>query len=147
MSGEHGLLVKVHRESSGRQKQWFVSQELRKSRRLVAEPQRPSTTTASKYHHGISVPPDLAEDLQQQLLGGCVLLQVPRVQVDEGSLEVRRHLVERAQLDQVQEVEVLQAPRALALRLRRLEALPELLDVGTPHGAVPALWGGQMEDI
>lgn len=83
--------------------------------------------------------PELVEDLQQQLLGGAVFLRVARVQVDEGSLEVRRHFVERAQLDEVQEVEVLQAPRALALRLRRVEALPELLDVRTPDGATPPL--------
>lgn len=83
--------------------------------------------------------PDLVEDLQQQLLGGSVLLSVSGVQVDERSFEVRRHLVERPQLDKVQEVEVLQPPRALALRLRRVEALPKLLDVWTPDGLAPTL--------
>lgn len=82
---------------------------------------------------------DLVEELQQQLLGGAVLLTVSRVQVDEGSLEVGSHLVERPQLDQVQEVEVLQPPRALALRLGRVEASPELLDVGTPDRLAPTL--------
>lgn len=85
------------------------------------------------------VSPDLVEDLQQQVLGGPVLLGAAGVQVDHGAFEVRRHLVERPQLDQVQEVEVLQAPRALALRLRRFEATPELLDVGAPRRAAPPL--------
>lgn len=76
---------------------------------------------------------NLIEDLQQQLLGGSVLLSVSSVQVDEGSFEVRRHFVERAQLDQIQEVEVLQPPGAFALRLRRVETLLELLNVWTPH--------------
>ncbi len=75
---------------------------------------------------------DLIEDLQQQVLGGSVLLRVSSVQVDECSLEVRSHLVERPQLDQIQEVEVLQPPRALALRLCRVKALPKLLNVWTP---------------
>lgn len=82
---------------------------------------------------------DLVEEPQQQLLGGAVLLTVSRVQVDEGSFEVGSHLVERPQLDQVQEVEVLQPPRALALRLSRVEASPELLDVGAPDRPAPTL--------
>lgn len=82
----------------------------------------------------------LIEDVQQQLFGQWILLGVSRVQVDEGALEVRSHFRERAQLDQVQEVQVLQPARALALGLRRVEALPELLHVWTPDGLPPALW-------
>lgn len=66
-------------------------------------------------------------------------MTVARVQVDEGSIEVGRHLGEGAQLDQVEKVEVLKAPRALALGLGRVEALAELLHIGAPQGLAPAL--------
>lgn len=79
------------------------------------------------------------EDLQQQVFSGRVLLAVARVQVDEGALEVRGHFSERAQLDQVQEVQVLQPPRSLALGLGRVEALTKLLHVRPPHRLPPAL--------
>lgn len=82
---------------------------------------------------------DLIEDLQQQVLGGSVLLSVSSVQVDKRSFEVWSHLVERPQLDQVEEVQVLQPPRALALRLRRVKALPKLLNIWTPDGLPPTL--------
>ena len=78
---------------------------------------------------------DLAQQLQQQLLGGSVLSTVPRVKVDDGSLKVGYHLVERPQLDQEQEVEVLQAPRALA----RVKAELKLPEIGTPNRASPPL--------
>lgn len=50
---------------------------------------------------------DLAEEAQQQLFGGTVLLLVARIQVDEGPLKVRRHLGQRPQFQQVKEVEIL----------------------------------------
>lgn len=82
---------------------------------------------------------DLAQQLQQQLFGGSVLPTVSRVKVDHRSLKIRHHFVERPQLDQEQEVEVLQAPRALAFGLARVKAPSELLEVWTPNGASPPL--------
>lgn len=82
---------------------------------------------------------DLVEEAQQQLLGGTVLLLVARVQVDEGPLKVGRYLGERPQLQQVQEVEILQPPCALTLRLCRVKPSAKLLDVGPPDGATPTL--------
>lgn len=81
----------------------------------------------------------LVEKLQQQFLGVGVLLRAARVQVDEGALEVRRHLGEGAQLDEVEEVEVLQPPRPLVLGLGRIEASTELLHVGAPLLLTPDL--------
>lgn len=83
-------------------------------------------------HVIMCVSPGLVENIQQQVFGARVLLCVSSVQINEGALEVRSHFRERSQLDQVQEVQVLQSARALALRLRRVEALPELVHVGTP---------------
>ena len=83
--------------------------------------------------------PGLVEDPQQQLLGGEVLADVARVQVDEGALEVGRHLGEGAQLDEVEEVEVLQPTRALTLGLRGVKAPTELLHVGAPQLLPPPL--------
>lgn len=98
------------------------------------------TSLAAQSGRGRSlVSLDLVEEAQQQVLGGAVLLLVARVQVDEGPLEVGRHLGERPQLQQVQEVEVLQPPRALTLRLGRVKPPAELLDVGAPDGATPTL--------
>lgn len=91
----------------------------------------------------------LVEHAQQQLFSGRVLLRVSRVQVDEGALEVRRHFGKRAQLDQVEEVQVLEPPRSLALGLGRVEALSELVQVRTPDRRAPALvqqvFGAQVE--
>lgn len=101
--------------------------------------QAESVSAAAGSCRNLSSLLDLAQQLQQQLLGGSVLPTVPRVQVDDGSLKVGHHLVERPQLDQEQEVEVLQTPRALAFGLARVEALSELLEVGPPDGTSPAL--------
>lgn len=82
----------------------------------------------------------LIENIQQQVFGGGVLLCVSSVQINEGALEVRSHFRERSELDQVQEVQVLQSACALALGLRRVEALTELLHVWTPERLPPTLF-------
>lgn len=75
---------------------------------------------------------DLAQQLQQQLFGGPVLPTVPRVKVDHRPLKVGHHFGERPQLNQEQEVEVLQAPRALSFGLACVKAPSELQEVRTP---------------
>lgn len=131
--GEHGLLVKVHRELPGRNK---------------VRGHRGQRSTEPRLHRGRSlVSLDLVEEAQQQVLGGAVLLLVASVKVDEGPLKVGRHLGQRPQLQQVQEVEILQPPCALALCLGRVKPSAKLLDVGSPDGTTPTLWGGGADDI
>lgn len=125
MPGKHGLLVKVHWERPE------TEQGQRSQRSKVKGP------GLKRGQNLVSL--DLVEEAQQQLLGGAVLLLVTCVQVDEGTLKVGRHLGQRPQLQQIQEVEVLQPPCALALRLSRVKPSAKLLDVGAPDGATPTL--------
>lgn len=76
---------------------------------------------------------DLTEQLQQQLFGGSILSIVSCVKVDDRSLKVRHHFVERPQLDQEQEVQVLQTPCALTFGLHCVKTPSELLEVWTPN--------------